>query len=160
MEVTELVQGLENNLLLIPKVGTRRAMRGKRVSTVPQPGLWSSAPPLGKLGMEGQTPDPTPAPSLRAGGLCYSRTLCACPQSSWKRRPHPFPYPQTARARAFIEHMYPTHAELLCVPDAMPGTEIERCEDSLMNVTYRTLPTTQPLSLSAELSRPFFRGSS
>lgn len=123
-------------------------MRGKGVSTVPQPGLWSSAPPLGKLGMEGQTPDPTPAPSLRAGGLCYSRTLCACPQSSWKRRPHPFPYPQTARARAFIEHMYPTDAELLCVPDAMPGTEIERCEDSLMNVTYRTLPTTEPLSFS------------
>ena len=106
LEVTEFVKSSENNSLLIPKVGMNCEKRRGLHCTPARSLLVPEAPvlPLGKLGMEEQVPDPTPAARLLAGGLCYSRALFTCLSLPGKGDPILFPIPRLPEKGPFIQH--------------------------------------------------------
>lgn len=113
LEVTELVQGLENNPLLIPKAGISWESRGgfhftpARSLLVPE----ASGLPLGKLGME----EPVTQPRVTLG--LWS------PVSPFleKETPSYSLFPDYQRKGLSFTILHPIHAELLCVPGTVPG---------------------------------------
>lgn len=123
LKVTELVQGLENNPVLIPEVGISWESQGgfhctpTRSPLVPE----ASVLPLGKLGMD----EPMTQPQLPASRQAACVTLglwSPVPPFLEKETPPSSLFPDYQRKGLSFAILHPIHAELLCGPGTMPGT--------------------------------------